>query len=183
MKTQNSTSVIASFHNDLKLAKERIYDRCALTFTNPLLQTESTEYAACSFELNTKKIQHRLSKITPTKIGQFVTIWKRNAKGITQPYDVSDGIDFFIITSRKEDRLGQFIFPCAALAAKGIISQNGKTGKRGIRVYPPWDRPTSKQALATQAWQLPFFIPIYNDDSINIDFIRILFNEPNEPLR
>jgi len=36
------------------------------------------------------------------------------------------------------------------LADKSIISKNGKLGKRGIRVYPPWDMVTNKQAEKTQ---------------------------------
>lgn len=27
-----------------------------------------------------------------------------------------------------------------------------------MRVYPSWDRPTNKQALKTQEWQLPYFV-------------------------
>ncbi len=177
MPTHSAATIIDSFHADLKVAKERIYDRCGLTCTNAVVYTESTEYAACSFELNTKKIQHRLSKITPTKIGQCVTIWKRNGEGITEPYDLSDAIDFIIITSRKEDMLGQFIFPVSVLAEKGIISTHKKNGKRGIRVYPPWDQPTSKQARATQEWQLHFFIPIPANDLMNSDLIKQLFTE------
>ena len=48
-----------------------------------------------------KKIQHRVSKITPTKNGQFVTLWKRNQNGITEPFDINDEIDFIIITVKK----------------------------------------------------------------------------------
>jgi len=141
-----------TIHSDLLLAKEFIYDRCGLRFTNARVSNESIEYATCSFELNGKKIEYRCSKITPTKVGQFVTIWKRNSEGITTPFDVSDGIDYFIITARSKDLFGQFIFPAEVLADKGIISKNGTSGKRGIRVYPPWDIPTSKQALASQKW-------------------------------
>ncbi|WP_018343582.1 MepB family protein [Cytophaga aurantiaca] len=152
-----------SLHSDLLLAKELIYDVCGLEFKNFQQHTESTEYAACSYELNGNKIEHRCSKITPTKIGQFVTIWKRNAEGITAPFDVSDGIDFIIITVRSDENIGQFIFPIPILADKGIVSRKGSSGKRGIRVYPPWDQPTSKQALATQAWQSGFFLAIKNE--------------------
>ncbi|WP_303966072.1 MepB family protein [Sporosarcina ureae] len=27
-----------------------------------------------------------------------------------------------------------------------------------LRVYPAWDQPTSKQAMNTQKWQLPYFV-------------------------
>ena len=165
---------INSFHSDLKTAKELVYDPCNFDFSNPKLNSESTEYAACSFELNAKIIQHRVSKITPTKTGQFVTIWKRNQDGITIPFDLSDKLDFIIITARSEDNFGQFIFPKKVLANKGIITQNGKTGKRGIRVYPPWDIPNNKQAEKTQSWQIHYFLTIKTDNSTDFDLAKKL---------
>lgn len=158
-------------HLDLRIVKEQLYDVCAFQMSDFRTQEESTEYAACSFKLNAKKIEHRLSKITPTKMGQFVTIWKRNTEGITAPYSFCDGIDFIVITSRFEEQLGQFIFPIHALAEKGIVSFQGKEGKRGIRVYPPWDRPISKQAIATQKWQLNYFIKIDKNPSEKVAWI------------
>lgn len=170
-------TIIDSFPNDLKTAKELVYDVCDFKLTNPKLNPESKEYGACSFELNTKKIEHRVSKITPTKIGQFVTIWKRNENGITAPFDFSDELDFIIITSRNEDSLGQFIFPKKNLAEKGIITHNGKDGKRGIRVYPPWDIPENKQAEKTQNWQINYFLPIKTDGSTDLDLAKKLFTQ------
>jgi hypothetical protein len=165
---------INSFHHDLKTAKEMVYDQCNLVITNPKLNTESFEYGACSFELDGKKIQHRVSKITPTKNGQFVTIWRRNQDGIIEPFDINDKIDFTIITARSGENLGQFIFPKRVLADKGIITQNGKSGKRGIRVYPPWDKPESKQAEKTQNWQLHYFLTIKTDSSKDIGLVKKL---------
>lgn len=150
-----------SYHADLKNANEFVYAPCGLALKNFIANNESKEYGACSFELNGKKIQHRISKITPTKTGQFVTLWKRNKNGITEPYHFSDNFDSIIITVRREDNLGQFIFPKSILAAKGIITHNQKEGKRGIRVYPPWDTVTNKQAEKTQAWQVNYFLTIH----------------------
>lgn len=165
---------INSFHIDLQIAKKLVYDQCNLSFSNLNWNTESIEYGACSFELDDNKIQHRFSKITPTKNGQFVTIWKRNQNGITEPLDVNDEINFIIITARSGDHLGQFIFPKSVLADKGIITQNGKSGKRGIRIYPPWDKPESKQAEKTQNWQLDYFLNINTDGSTDIALAKKL---------
>lgn len=167
-----------SFHGDLKVVKEMVYDPCNFDFKNLNWNTESTEYGACSFELDGKKMQHRFSKITPTKKGQFVTIWKRNKNGITEPFDSNDEIEFIIITARSGDKLGQFIFPKSVLAEKGIITHNGKSGKRGIRVYPPWDIPENKQAEKTQTWQLNYFLTIPEDGSTHLGLAMKLFN-PN----
>ena len=153
------------------MAKELVYDKCGFELTNLKPDAESVEYGACSFELNGKLIQHRASKITPTKTGQFVTIWKRNRDGITEPFSVSDNIDFIIISAKSDDNFGQFIFPLAVLADKGIITQNSKEGKRGIRVYPPWDTATNKQAQKTQTWQTEYFMTIKKDEAIDLNLI------------
>jgi hypothetical protein len=121
---------------------------------------ESKEYGACTFELNGKIIEQRVAKITPTKTGQFVTVWKRNKEGITEPFNIADNFDFVIITARDNENFGQFIFPRLVLADKGVITRNGKEGKREIRVYPPWDITTNKQAEKTQNWQTKYFCNI-----------------------
>jgi hypothetical protein len=161
-------------NSELLQVKELVYDKCNFEFSNLVIDSESAEYQACSFKLNSFQIIHRLSKITPTKIGQFVTIWKRNDKGITAPFDVSDNFDFIIITSKSGEKLGQFVFPKSVLLEKGIISNNKNSGKRGIRVYPPWDIPTSKQAEKTQHWQTKYFYSI-NKNSFNVDLVERLF--------
>lgn len=163
-----------SFPHDLKIAKEMVYDQCSFDFKNPQLNAESIEYSACSFELDGKKIQYRVSKITPTKKGQFVTIWKRNQNGITEPFDINDEIDFIIIATKKDEHFGQFIFPKKVLVDKGIITQNGKSGKRGIRVYSPWDETDNKQAKKTQNWQLNYFLTINEDNFTDFDLAKNL---------
>ncbi len=180
MTTENTLAAINSLHNDLKVVKELIYDKCGFELTDPKLNSESVEYGACSFVLNGKIIQHRTSKITPTKTGQFVTIWKRNKNGITEPFDISDDLDFIIITARSANNLGQFIFPKSVLADKGIITRNGKEGKRGIRVYPPWDIVTNKQAEKTQSWQIKYFMAIKSDNSTDLNLAKKLFTQADE---
>jgi hypothetical protein len=175
MATESTLTAINLFHSDLKVVKELFYDKVGFQLTDPKLNSESMEYGACSFRLNGKTIQHRVSKITQTKTGQFVTIWKRNKDGVTEPFDISDDIDFIVITSKSGENFGQFIFPKNVLADKGIITQNGKEGKRGIRVYPPWDRVTNKQAEQTQNWQTKYFLTIKNDDSTDFILIEKLF--------
>ena len=166
--------MVDKIYPDLLQIKTLVYDTCDFEFKNFVVDAESAEYQACSFKLNSFKIIHRLSKITPTKIGQFVTIWKRNDKGITVPFDYSDNFDLIVITSKSSENLGQFVFPKAMLLEKGIISKNNTSGKRGIRVYPSWDVPTSKQAKKTQSWQTKYFYLI-NNTSFDIDSVKKLF--------
>jgi hypothetical protein len=174
MTNVSTLSIIHSFHGDLKKVKALVYDRCGLHLTDPRVNTESVEYGACSFRLNGKIIQHRVSKITPTKAGQFVAIWKRNVDGITEPFDTSDALDYIIITSKSGDDLGQFVFPKSVLADKGIITSKGKSGKRGIRVYPPWDIAPNKQAESTQIWQTKYFFTIKSDLASDLNLAKKL---------
>lgn len=175
MTTERNIVEPNRFPNQLYLAKSFVYDKCNFNFGDFILEKESQEYGACSFTLNGMNIQFRTSKITPTKTGQFVTIWKRNQAGITQPFDLTDNIDFFIISSQTAERFGQFIFPKSLLLDKGIITGNQKEGKRGIRVYPPWDIATNKQAAKTQNWQTDYFFAIEKDGSIDFTLIKNLF--------
>ena len=180
MTNENTLTILKSIHNDLIIVKELVYDKCGFKLMNLKQNLESVEYGACSFVLNGQKIQQRISKITPTKTGQFVTIWKRNRNGITEPFDFADELDFVIITAISDNNLGQFIFPKSVLADRGIITRNGKEGKRGIRVYPPWDIATNKQAEKTQSWQTKYFLTIKNHNLTDLNLTKKLFTQIDE---
>lgn len=162
-------------NNQLKLIKIAIYDKCELHISNFRKEIESKEYDACRFELNGLNIISRSAKVTPKKVGQFVTFWKRNQDGIIEPLEETDLFDFYIITVKTETQLGQFVFPKSILIKKGIISTDKKEGKRGFRVYPVWDKTTSKQAEKTQKWQLTFFYKI--DEQIDLNKVIELYHQ------
>ncbi|MFZ4773145.1 MAG: MepB family protein [Chlamydiia bacterium] len=105
-----------------------------------------------------QRIEVRTAKITPKKIGQFVTLYKRIGEGPILPYDADDPVDAVLIHVRAENRSGRFVFPKEVLIAQGVFSVGGKGGKRAIRIYPPWDTPQSLQAKKSQDWQVPYFI-------------------------
>ena len=157
---------------DLSLSKEMIYDKAEMLLTSLQKENESQEYSAYRFLLNSKHICYREAKITPTKTGQFVTLWKRNQTGSIAPFDYSDTINLVIVSVRKDQNWGHFIFPKKILLEKGIFSTQNKEGIRATRVYPPWDQTTSKQAQKTQKWQLDYFFLFTNPDQINLNEIR-----------
>jgi len=167
MQLGNVTDRISSI---LRNASDLVYSQLGYQISNLKIEKESQEYAACTFELNKLKIKQRLSKITPTKAGQFVTIWKRNEAGITVPFTDQDEFDLLIISVNDTARSGQFIFPKAILVQHKIITANGVEGKRGIRIYTPWDVATNKQAQKTQQWQAAYFLQI--DINGNTDLAR-----------
>ncbi|WP_243402035.1 MepB family protein [Leptospira haakeii] len=129
---------------------------CNIEIKNFQIEKESSDYNAAFFELNKKQAIFRLAKITPKKIGLFVTLWKRDKKGVTIPFDKNDDIDLIIIEVRKSNRIGHFVFSKSLLIENGIITSK-KEGKRGFRIYPPWEAPSSKQAIVSQNWQSRYF--------------------------
>ncbi|MER5941956.1 MepB family protein [Streptomyces sp. NPDC001928] len=145
-------------HSDLLAAKELVYDPCGFSCSQPVPESESAEYAAHAFTLDGRSVRFRAAKTTPTKVGQFVTVWKRSPGGPIQPFDVSDPVDLFVISSRDGDHFGQFVFPADVLRRRGVVSVDGAGGKRAFRVYPPWVTTASRQAGSTQAWQLEHFL-------------------------
>lgn len=159
----------------LLIATKLIYEPCQWQLTSFEQEEESQEYQACRFKLNERYVVGRTAKTTPTKTGQFVTLWKRSANGPIQPFEASDPIDLFVVNVQKGDSLGQFIFPKDALLSKGIISGNNKVGKLATRVYAPWDTVTSKQAEKTQRWQSDFFISLSPEASIDYKKLRKLY--------
>lgn len=163
-----------SEYPDLIQAQELIYNPLELKVLDLQAEKESSEYGACRFKLNMLSICFRTAKTTPTKIGQFVTLWKRTGKSPIHPFDMSDYIDLFIINVHSNNLFGQFVFPSSVLLEKNILSQNNQGGKRAVRVYPTWDNPTSPQAKKTQGWQLKYFVQI-SPELDNFEKLKLLY--------
>ena len=134
MSNEPSWNTLIPVYNDLALIKERVYGPCGLDCTLPIAEAESADYGAAVFSINHLSVIYRVAKITPKKLGQFVTIWKRNSAGSTEPFSGSDDFDLVIINTRSGHLLGQFIFPKAVLLAKGIITGNNKEENGNTRV-------------------------------------------------
>ncbi|EMM74905.1 MepB family protein [Leptospira weilii] len=176
---KNKIQNIAALPAILQDIKDYVFDLCNIRIVNLQMENESSEYGASAFDIGNLKITFRLAKITPTKIGQFVTLWKRNSKGHIQPFDVHDLTDYVIIGVKDKNLSGQFIFPKQILCDRGIISDKKREGKRGFRVYPLWDFPTNKQAQRTQKWQLDYFFENSKAKPVDIVRVRNLLNIRN----
>ncbi|MDZ5633612.1 MepB family protein [Janthinobacterium sp. GMG1] len=127
----------------------------------PVPEAESADYGACRAELHGKRLVLRVAKTTPTKIGQFVTVWKRpHPDADIAPLDDADPFDVVIIAVADDDgaRHGFFVFPRSVLLERGVMSRASQGGKRALRVYPPWCAPESIQAQRTQRWQSACFV-------------------------
>ena len=167
---------------DLIFAIKNIYSPAGLKLTTMALrESESFAYGACRFILNGKAIVFRTAKITSSKVGQFVTVWKRPKPGsIIVPFDITDGIEFLIVSvSDGMAYKGQFVFDQRILLMKDIMSQDNKGGKRGFRLYPPWIKPLSQEALKTQKWQLPYFFFLEKAGKADLEVVCNLFQQKN----
>lgn len=146
---------------------KNLFENTPLKCTDFIVDKESQVYDACQFKLNNFLIHYRKAKSTPKKEGQFVTFWKRIPSGVIAPFDESDNFKFLVVSVKTENKSGYFVFKKSTLVDKKIVSNNSIEGKRAFRIYPPCSMPKSKQAFASQKWQLSYFV---NKENIN-DFL------------
>jgi hypothetical protein len=164
----------SNLFSEIQLLNNSIFKVCGIQLENVETEKESQEYFAHNFELNKHKVKFRMAKITPTKTGQFVSIWKRNQKGITEPHHVDDEFEFYVIATRQAERFGVFIFNKTVLSENRILTSPKGKGKRGIRVYPNWSVTENKQAQKTQNWQTKYFVEIGNCNVIDLNKLKKL---------
>ncbi|MDJ0461934.1 MepB family protein [Streptomyces sp. H27-C3] len=173
-------------HPDLLAAKTLLYDPSGFTCSRPEPEAESAEYGAYAFTLDGLSVRFRAAKTTPTKVGQFVTVWKRSPGGPIQPFDVEDPVDLFVISTRDssegddraqgDGRFGQFVFPRHVLCERGILGRSGSGGKRAFRVYPPWTTTANRQAGRTQTWQLDHFLHMAEGERADSALAQVLYH-------
>ena len=109
-------------------------------------------------ESESKRIIEFIAKVTPIKIGLFVSIWKRNDMEITVPQDISDNWDYMIIQCQDGQNSGYFKFPKDILVQKQVVSSPNNRGINGMRVYPNWVKALNPNAIKAQKWQSQYFI-------------------------
>ena len=133
-----------------------------LTIVAVVADLLASDYSGLTLQYGQGTLKYRKAKVTPKKVGLFVTLWKRDRENISIPYHTKDDFNCCIIQAEYQERVGFFFFPKDLLIKNGIISTDLKEGKRGFRLYPSWDMPASAQAKKTQAWQSPYFIELTN---------------------
>lgn len=123
-------------------------------------EEEAEEYCGWKFTANSLPCRFRQGKVTPTKNGQFVTLYDRSPittkivpTGIVGPVPA-----LLMVQCVEKDFAGHFMFPSAALLANKIGAVGGSGRKLAFRVYPPWVDVESKQAASAQKWQCQYFV-------------------------
>lgn len=174
-RARASDPSIGTIPADLQVAIRELYIPAGLKVTkDPRRESESEEYGACRLGLENRNVVFRVAKTTPTKIGQFVTLWKR-PQSTTTALDINDNVDYVVISSSNATSQGQFIFDREALLREGIMAKAGKKGKMAFRVYPPWSKPEAPQAIKTQKWQLRYFVNHTQSNQQAYALVRKLF--------
>lgn len=165
------------FQETLRHMNKTIYEPKQLTVDYVQEEKQNSEYGAGIFRLSSKTIRFRVAKITPTKIGQFVAFWEKDSNNKNRPFSSEEAPDLLVVTTFKNNKeFGQFVFPKEILVEKNVLRSPSTTGKMAIRVYPIWDTPTSKQAINTQKWQLPYFVDLSTLNQESIDKIINLYS-------
>jgi hypothetical protein len=183
-KSFSAKEMKSNFSEIFSKAIIEVYGPAGFVIEDIFEEKEGTEYGPHRFRLDDKHVVFRVAKTTPTKIGQFVTLWKRpkpddlpSAIGNKPaPLHCDDGIDFVIIYVHNETHRGQFIFNKEILVEKGIMATGSTRGKTAFRIYPPWSEPVAVDAIKSQKWQIHYFVGINeSNDHMNLEKLRILF--------
>ncbi|GIN74250.1 mep operon protein MepB [Bacillus sp. J14TS2] len=165
------------FLTALTYINKMIYKPNHLTVKAVQEEKQNAKYGAGTFQLSSKTVRFRVANVTPTKVGQFVAFWEKDEDNKNQPYSYDEAPDLLVITTFKnEHEFGQFIFPKEILLKQNILRSASTKGKMAIRVYPSWDSPSSKQAMKTQNWQLPYFVDMCNSNKLPSEKIIELYS-------
>lgn len=139
-------------------------------------ESQNAAYGANRFCFGETSIRFRVAKLTPTKISKFVVILEKDKQNKNQPFSKETMTDLLVVNTFTDlNRFGQFVFPKEVLKQHKILQTGTIKGKMVIRVYPIWDKPTSEQAIATQKWQLNYFIEINESNRLQIEELKQLY--------
>lgn len=164
------------FHKALTYVSKMIYEPNNLSLKSVQEEQQNSKYGAGTFQISSRTVRFRVANITPTKVGQFVAFWEKDENNKNQPYSYEEAPNLLVITTFKNDHeFGQFIFPKEIIFKQNILRSSSTKGKMAIRVYPSWDSPTSKQAMKTQKWQLPYFIDMTSRNKLTEEKMMKLY--------
>lgn len=172
-RRSRETSDFDNLPKELSAAIKDVYLPAGMKVTNAFEEQESKDYGACRLDLDDRKVVFRVAKTTPKKVGQFVTVWQRPREGTPYvPFNVSDGVEFIVVSVSDATHTGQFVFDKKVLVEQGIMGSADVRGKGAFRVYSPWSKPENKTAIKTKEWQIRYFL---SQNTLDLDTVRRLF--------
>ncbi len=123
----------------------------------PRAEEQNTDYEAGLVAIGAETWRIRTARVTPTKPGAFVAVWRRDDDGVTRPFVADEVHDGLLVFVRDGTRFGVFRFTPAHLTDLGVTRTDRSPGKRGFRVYPNWCDELNAQAVRTQVAQSAAF--------------------------
>ncbi|MDR6638893.1 MepB family protein [Paenarthrobacter nitroguajacolicus] len=123
-------------------------------------EEQNSDYESGVALIDGQQWRIRTARITPTKPGAFVAVWKRDNSGSTRPFTAAESLSGLLVFVEVGERFGAFRFTPEQLISLGYVSSGSRQGKRGFRVYPPWCTDLNPQALRTQRGQAPAFVEL-----------------------
>ncbi|WP_404497710.1 MepB family protein [Arthrobacter sp. GAS37] len=151
-------SLIVNFH-----AFKRFIDTApALADAQPVIQVEeqNNDYESGVARIGKEQWRIRTARITSTKPGAFVAVWKRGEGGSTRPFTAAESMSGLLVFVEEQGRFGVFQFTKAHLISLGYVSSDLHPGKRGFRVHPAWCTDLNPQASRTQSSQGVAFVEL-----------------------
>lgn len=142
----------SAFERYRSIAGERIPNQAI-----PQPEEQRGDYESGLVQIGAELWRIRTAKVTPTKPGAFVAVWKRDENGETRPFGADDDAAGLMVFVQDGEHFDVFSFTTAHLAALGVSRSDAKPGKRGFRVYPSWCTDLNAQATRTQSAQAPAF--------------------------
>lgn len=123
----------------------------------PEPEEERGDYESGVVRLGSAVWRLRTARVTPTKPGAFVAVWRRDDQGETRPFRCDESTAGLLVFVQDRTRFGVFRFTSAHLADLGVTQSPAHPGKRGFRVYPAWCTGINPQAERTQRAQASAF--------------------------
>ena len=159
-----------------------IYHSIGMNINSIIEESQNHDYGAGKFDIDTgtnvRAVRFRVAKITPTKLGQFVSCWEKDIHNKNTAYTNQNAPDLLVITVFSiHGVFGQFVFPKNILLSKNILRTDTTQGKMAFRVYPSWVQVVSQSAVQTQRWQLDYFFEVNDISKLPTQRILALYNQ------
>ncbi|MGO4584919.1 MepB family protein [Arthrobacter sp. 2RAF6] len=124
------------------------------------MKIQNSDYESGVARIGKEQWRIRTARITSTKPGAFVAVWKRGDGGSTRPFTADESMSGLLVFVEEQERFGVFQFTKAHLISLGFVSSDLHPGKRDFRVDPEWCTDLNPQASRTQRAQGPAFVEL-----------------------
>lgn len=125
-------------------------------------EEQNSDYESGVAMVSGQRWRLRTARVTPTKPGAFVAVWRRSEQGDTEPFPADEaiaGLAVFVVEG--DQHRGVFWFTAEHLRELGVTGSKRHPGKRGFRVYPAWCTGLNRQATKTQTAQASAFVQLW----------------------